>query len=269
MIRRVETFCRELLSKRLTLLAIAAVLAVPVIILGMSTVAAAGGHHWMTDGPEEDGPEDVPQAGSEDVPEAGSEDASGGLPSGGSGGVPAGAVSGDAETIRAFITGFSFFDNTPNGSAEISHPILHQSAGGTGTFADPITVAVGHSLNGDEDVLDWPAGTRFYVPNLRRYFIVEDSCGDGSTPQDGPCHVGFPSDAATWLDVWVDGEGGSEEGANACMDAITGVSDALVNPPPDLPVVAESIFGEGGCTQQFGDSAGAGGVATPRTAPIG
>jgi hypothetical protein len=132
--------------------------------------------------------------------------------------------------------------------------VLHQVAAGSGTYADPTTVAVGHSLINGRDVLDWPAGTRFYIPNLRRYFIVEDTCGDGGTPQNGPCHTGYPSGASTWLDLWVGGQGGSSSGANACMDAITRVSTVVVNPAASYPVVSGDIYGPAGCTQQFGDS---------------
>ena len=49
--------------------------------------------------------------------------------------------------------------------------MLHKQAGGTGTFADPITVAVpGHQ--GD---MDWQPGTKFYLPSVQRYVMVEDS----------------------------------------------------------------------------------------------
>src|SRR5262245_24304576 len=43
--------------------------------------------------------------------------------------------------IRANITGYSYFDNTPAGSSLISHPVLHRYAGGSGSYADPITLA--------------------------------------------------------------------------------------------------------------------------------
>ena len=86
------------------------------------------------------------------------------------------------------MTGYDYWDNTPPGSPVISNPVIHQVAGGTGTWQDPTTVAVGHSIINGQDILDWAAGTRFYIPNLRRYFIVEDTCGDGPDPQDEPCH---------------------------------------------------------------------------------
>lgn len=164
------------------------------------------------------------------------------------------APAGSAHVIQAYTTAYSWFDNTPAGSSSISNPVLHQTAGGTGTYADPITVAVGHSITGGRDVLDWPAGTRFYIPNLRRYFIVEDTCGDGGTPQNGPCHTGYPASASTWLDLWAGGQGGTSSGADKCMNAVTRVTTVVVDPASTYPVVAGDVYGAAGCTQQFGDA---------------
>ncbi|MGY1593237.1 hypothetical protein ACI79D_14780 [Geodermatophilus sp. SYSU D00708] len=149
--------------------------------------------------------------------------------------------------IQAYLTGYSYFDNTPAGSPRISHPKVHRTAGGSGTYDDPITVAVGHSKAGGGDTLDWAAGTRFYVPSIKRYLIVEDTCGDGDSPQDGACHTGFPSSASTWLDVWVDGRDGSSSSADTCMGRLTGVHPVVVDPGPGLPVIAGPIASGGGC----------------------
>ncbi|MGY1822165.1 hypothetical protein ACI79E_09425 [Geodermatophilus sp. SYSU D00079] len=149
--------------------------------------------------------------------------------------------------IQAYMTGYSFFDNTPAGSPSISHPVVHRQAGGTGTYEDPITVAVGHSKAGGQHTLDWPAGTRFYVPALSRYLIVEDTCGDGAAPQNGACHTGYPSSASTWLDVWVDGRDGSSSSADSCMGRLTGVHAVVVNAGPGRPVTAGPIASGGGC----------------------
>jgi hypothetical protein len=155
--------------------------------------------------------------------------------------------------IRAFLTAYSYFDNTPPGSVRISHPAVHTTAGGKGTYDDPVTVAVGHTIDGGNDLLDWPAGTRFYVPNLRRYLIVEDTCGDGNTPQDGPCHVGYPNDASTWLDIWIGGEGGSQRGSKSCEDSITGTWDVVVNAVVGYATDPGDVYSSNGCTQQFGN----------------
>ena len=53
----------------------------------------------------------------------------------------------------AYITAYTWFDNTPAGSPTISHPVLHKTAGGSGTYEDPVTIAVGHSLETGTDIL--------------------------------------------------------------------------------------------------------------------
>jgi hypothetical protein len=150
--------------------------------------------------------------------------------------------------VRAYVTGYSWYDNTPPGSPTISDPQIHSTAGGTGTYADPITVAVGHSRVGGRDILDWAAGTRFYVPALARYLIVEDTCGDGSNPQAEPCHVGYPRSASTWLDVWVGGGAMSRRSVDACTSRLTGLRTVLVDPVPGLPVRAGEIASSAGCS---------------------
>jgi len=127
--------------------------------------------------------------------------------------------------IRIELTGYSFYDNTPAGSAEVSHPILHHTAGGRGTFADPVTVAVPSESS-------FGPGTRFYLPSVRRYAIVEDS--------------GASSSSGNHLDLWVDGEGGSESAVESCMDRLTGDAPAEVNPPEGRQVIAGPIF-DGSC----------------------
>jgi 3D (Asp-Asp-Asp) domain-containing protein len=123
--------------------------------------------------------------------------------------------------IKVELTGYSFYDNTPAGSAEVSHPIVHKKAGGRGTYSDPITVAVPSESS-------FEPGTRFYLPSVKRYAIVEDS---GASSSDG-----------NHLDLWVDGENGSESAVESCMDRLTGDATAEVNPPPGRPVIASPIF---------------------------
>ena len=162
----------------------------------------------------------------------------------------------------AYTTGYTWFDNTPPGSTAISHPVLHSRAGGTGTYADPITMAVGHSLETGEDVLDYPAGTRFYLPHVRRYFIVEDTCGDGATPQDRGCRdlASAPSGARTWLDLYVGGAAGDDEAAvQACAgkvtDGDTELHEVIKDPASTHPVVPGPLFGDGRCTALYEASA--------------
>lgn len=150
----------------------------------------------------------------------------------------------------AYITGYGYPDNTPAGSA-ISNPVLHSTAGGTGTFADPITFAVGHSIINGKDILDYPAGTKMYEPNLRKYFIAEDTCGDGNKPQNGPCHTGFQGHP--WLDIWVGGSSATKSATLNCEDTITDLHLVIINPASNYAVIAGSVF-NGSCATQFGDT---------------
>ena len=137
----------------------------------------------------------------------------------------------------------------------ISHPVLHSRAGGTGTHADPITLAVGHSLETGEDVLDYPAGTRFYLPHLRRYFIVEDTCGDGPRPQDRGCHNldSAPAGATTWVDLYVGGDDDDDRAAvQSCASTVTDgdavLHEMIKDPASTHPVDPGPLFQDGRCT---------------------
>ncbi len=136
--------------------------------------------------------------------------------------------------MNAYLTGYSYWDNTPRGSAQIARPVIHRSAGGIGTYSDPITLAVGHVKNGGRSIMDYPAGTRFYIKRLRKYAIVEDLCGDGNRPQDGPCHSGHRGH--DWIDIYVGGRRMAEAAVDACMRHITGIQPVILNPQPGHPV---------------------------------
>jgi hypothetical protein len=152
--------------------------------------------------------------------------------------------------MTAYTTGYGWPDNTPAGAA-ISDSVIHTLAGGTGTYQDPITVAVGHTITGGKDILDYKAGTLFYVPNLRKYFIAEDTCGDGNTPQNGPCHTGYQGHV--WIDLWVGGQGGNKSAVLGCEDTITDLHLVILNPSANYQVVPGPVFGTS-CAQQFGDT---------------
>jgi hypothetical protein len=160
--------------------------------------------------------------------------------------------------LQAYTTSYSIWDNTPVGSTAISYPSIHQTAGGVGSYADPITIAVGHSIINNVDIPDFPAGTRFYIPNVRRYFIVEDACGDGNTPQNGPCHTGFPTGTSVWVDMWLDGSSGTQTAVNACASFLTdtnGVAHLIIkNPVSNYLVVQGALFKNGACTSEYGNT---------------
>lgn len=147
--------------------------------------------------------------------------------------------------FTAYVTGYTYYDNTPPGT-DISNPIIHTGAGGVGTYSDPITLAVGHSFATGKDVLDYPAGTKFYVVGLNRYFIVEDTCGDGNHPEDGPCHKNTDEPGVVWLDAWIGGQSGNKTTTNTCAENITKDYTVIMNPIAGLTVTPGAIF-ENGC----------------------
>jgi hypothetical protein len=163
---------------------------------------------------------------------------------------PAAAASAATGEIRfsAYTTGYAALDNTPGGSTRTNLGGHAGDAGGTGTYHDPITLAVGHSIINGQDIGDYPYGTRFYVPNLRKYFTAADSCGDGNTPQNGPCHSGFSGHV--WLDIYV---GGSLQSAVLnCEESITDLHLVIQNPAANYSVVPGAVF-DTGC-KQYGDT---------------
>jgi len=147
------------------------------------------------------------------------------------------------QIMNAFLTGYSYWDNTPRGSAQIARPVIHRSAGGVGTYDDPVTLAVGHVKRGGRSIMDYPAGTRFYIERLRKYAIVEDLCGDGPRPQEGPCHSGHKGH--DWIDIYVGGRGYDETSVDACMRHITGIQPVILNPRPGYPVFPGEISATG------------------------
>lgn len=122
------------------------------------------------------------------------------------------------------ITFYAAADNDPAGSREIAFPGLHREAGGTGTFADPLTFAAAKGV--------FKPGTKVYVPDVQRYFILEDSCATCSGPH---------------IDLWT----GSavDSGVIRCEESLTksGSRPYQVNPPAGLPVVAGDLYRGGKC----------------------
>src|SRR5262249_43801558 len=85
------------------------------------------------------------------------------------------------KTINVYQTMYGWPDNDPPGTAAIAHPVLHQQAGGTGTYEDPITFA--------SDPRDLPFGTIIYVPYLQKYFIAEDTCAEALKSTSDPVQI--------------------------------------------------------------------------------
>ena len=85
--------------------------------------------------------------------------------------VPASAAAPHASQ-QTFLTFYGWWDNTPPGG-DISHPVKHKTAGGVGTFDDPITFATS-----TKEVK--PDG-KIYMPRVDKYFIMEDDCDECSS----------------------------------------------------------------------------------------
>ena len=124
------------------------------------------------------------------------------------------------------ITFYAAADNDPAGSREIAFPGLHREAGGTGTFADPLTFAAAKGA--------FKPGTKVYVPDVQRYFILEDSCATCSGPH---------------IDLWAGPA--VDSGVIRCEESLTkdGARPYQVNPPAGLPVMAGDLYRGGKCYQ--------------------
>jgi 3D (Asp-Asp-Asp) domain-containing protein len=118
------------------------------------------------------------------------------------------------------VTFYGSPDNDPPCSADIAHPVIHEKAGGTGTFEDPITVATHEG--------SFAPGTRMYVPSLEKYLIVEDTCA---------------SCGADHIDIWMESDCQSDA-VLACEDAWTPDEpvDVEINPPAGRSVSTTPFF---------------------------
>ncbi|MCL2780826.1 MAG: ricin-type beta-trefoil lectin domain protein, partial [Actinomycetia bacterium] len=156
-------------------------------------------------------------------------------------------------------------DNTPP-SADIAYPVsgnhdltfpnhlvgrgIHTEAGGTGTYADPITFATSNT--------ELTAGTEIYIPRFQKYFIGEDSCTEcgqdmsGQRPNNPDGTIGPGPDGGPGLihfDLWVGGGDADWPDVILCEDALTiydgdnpHMEPIIVNPSPSEPVDQTPIF---------------------------
>jgi len=142
-------------------------------------------------------------------------------------------------TQQAFFTFYGWWDNTPPGG-DIAYPKLHKTAGGTGTWADPITFAT--------STKEVKPGGRIYVPRVGKYFIMEDGCDECSADWNGHGPNGGPN---LWhFDLWLGGKGGDPIKAIQCENALTHynkdstptLESVIVDPPSNEKVSSDPIF---------------------------
>ncbi|MGH7434474.1 MAG: hypothetical protein ACRENE_02285, partial [Polyangiaceae bacterium] len=117
--------------------------------------------------------------------------------SGGDSGSVANDAGSDAGTMMSvYVTFYGWADNSPPGGA-IAYPMnggfptLHDTAGGTGTYADPITFAT--------DKSEFPVGTRLYVPFIEKYVMMEDDCVE--------CDSDWTTSHKWHVDLWMNSNG--------------------------------------------------------------
>ena len=137
-----------------------------------------------------------------------------------------------AAPVKATITFYAAFDNDPSGSTDIAYPgERRRTAGGTGTFEDPITMAT--------DPREIPIGGVIYVPGLRKYFVMEDGCG--------PCVDEWGASRSAHVALWI--PGGTDARVGACEDALSPAAPAAIeyDPPPGRTVDTKPLFAGGRC----------------------
>eukprot|EP01113_Clastostelium_recurvatum_P003899 TRINITY_DN1171_c0_g1_i1.p1 TRINITY_DN1171_c0_g1~~TRINITY_DN1171_c0_g1_i1.p1 ORF type:complete len:170 (-),score=48.67 TRINITY_DN1171_c0_g1_i1:103-612(-) len=144
-----------------------------------------------------------------------------------------------ATNVTMTTTSYGYDDNSPP-SAEIAfphsdgYPTLHNLATETnGTYGNPITFATNKA--------EYKPGTIVYVVHLRKYFIMEDECGDCDADwKKGKHHI----------DLWMGPQHTSSSGAlNDCEDKVTRDNAiVIVDPPNNLPVETTLMFQNNQCT---------------------
>jgi 3D (Asp-Asp-Asp) domain-containing protein len=102
-------------------------------------------------------------------------------------------------------------------------------AGGVGSYDDPITVAASYGNS------TLPPGALVYIPGLKKYFLVEDICGNCT---------------AAWIDLWMESNAGSDASAvTQCENNWTGDDtqprEVWLNPPSGLQVDTTPFFNVG------------------------
>jgi hypothetical protein len=137
-----------------------------------------------------------------------------------------------AAQVQALVTFYAAVDNDPPGSTDIAYPSdRHRTAGGSGTFDDPVTMAT--------DVREIPVGGIVYSPKLQRYFVMEDDCA--------PCIEEWGATKRAHVAFWIGG--GTDARVTACEDSLTSGRPVMLqyDPPPGLPVDTRPLYANGKC----------------------
>ncbi|GAY12871.1 hypothetical protein TOK_1421 [Pseudonocardia sp. N23] len=131
------------------------------------------------------------------------------------------------------LTFYSAYDNDPPGTRAIAYPgTRHSQAGGTGTFADPLTLAT--------DPREIPVGTVVYVPTLRKYFVMEDDCEQ--------CISDWGGSRTPHIDLYM--PNGDDSSVTACQHQLTPAGRVTVElgAPAGRPVSSTPLWSGGRCS---------------------
>jgi len=165
---------------------------------------------------------------------------SGGGGAGGAGGrtdaQPSDGSAADATSGRmqaVYMTFYGWPDNSPPGGAIAypkngGFPTVHNAAGGTGSYADPITFAT--------DQAELPVGTLLFAPVIEKYLVMEDDCAE--------CDTDWSSSQKWHIDVWMNSNGTDDSTAVLdCEDQWTKSTTVVeINPPPGRPATTPPLF---------------------------
>lgn len=154
---------------------------------------------------------------------------------------------GEIRFANGYTTAYDWWDNNPPQSYEICCPSIHSSAGGVGTYADPLTVAVDYSSG---TTMQFSVGTKFYIPNVRAYFVVEDRTGEQQATNTLNHNGTNPH-----LDMWADGHTSTFSNSQSCLSSITDEGVLIIqNPLSNYVVVSGSLAANNGCRSTFGNN---------------
>jgi hypothetical protein len=197
------------------------------LLLGAIVLAGCGGGAVARDAARVDSSDAGGTRGDDGHPGAGGSGEVDAHPHDGSSDAPA------ARTQAVYMTFYGWPDNSPPGNAIAypkngGSPTVHNAAGGTGTYDDPITFAT--------DQAEFPVGTRLFAPVLEKYLVMEDDCAE--------CDTDWSSSQKWHIDVWMNSNGTDQSSAVlACEDQWTQSTTVVeVDPPPGRPATSPPLF---------------------------
>jgi hypothetical protein len=118
---------------------------------------------------------------------------------------------------------------------------MHNSAGGSGTYANPVTMGASKSAIN--------IGSILYVPALKKYVVTEDSC-DNRLSSTTTCYNDWTYSGQRDVFIWIGGNGYSSGYTLSQCDAAlrnhiaqSSAGSVLVpNPPSNLAVDTTPLF---------------------------